>query len=126
METAMSISGIFGPYLLIMGLWMFIQRKNCVKICDSIRKTPAGIHCMGWSSLLIGLVLINLFNVWESNVLVLITLLGWAYLVRAFVILFVPQVYLKMEMHENTCINLAGIVRIVWGIILCWVAMSGS
>ncbi len=124
MEAAVTISGIFGPYLLIVGLWMLIHKKNCMKICDSIRKAPAAIHVLAWTSLLIGLTLINFFNVWQSNALVLITLLGWAYFARGIIILFVPQLYLKMETHENTCINTGACLRVIWGIILCWVAMS--
>ena len=122
----MTISGIFGPYLLIIGIWMLIQKKNCMKICDAVRKNPASIHCLAWTSLLIGLVLINFFNVWQSNAVVIITILGWAYLIRGLVILFLPQVYLKTETHESAYINLAAFIRIIWGLALCWLSLANS
>jgi hypothetical protein len=126
METAMTISGIFGPYLLIIGLWMLIQKKNCMKICDSVRKNPAAVHCHAWMSVLIGLVLINVFNVWEANAVIIITLLGWVYFIRGLVVLFIPHVWHKTETHESAYINLGAFIRIIWGLALCWLSLANS
>ncbi len=123
MGEAIFLSSIFGPYLLIMGLWMLVHRKNYEKIGESISKTPMAIYIVGWTSLLIGLVIISTYDVWEWDALVFVTLLGWAYLVRALIVLFMPQLYLKAEAHKKSWIKLGGIIRFVWGILLCWIAL---
>lgn len=129
MTLATMLAWIFGPYLVIQGIWMFAQKKNLMKICKSIRETPASVYIFGWTSLLIGLVLVNLFNVWEPSLAIFMTLLGWGYVVRALLILFVPQVFLKMETHEKTVMPTMAIVRIVWGLLILWFglhAMRGA
>jgi len=120
MTGAAILAWIFGPYLLIQGIWMFAQKKNLMKICESIRKTPAAIYIAGWTSLLIGLTLINLFNVWEASLAIFMTLLGWAYVVRALIILFIPQVFLKLETHEKTVMPTMAVLRIIWGLLILW------
>ncbi|MBS3905023.1 MAG: hypothetical protein KGZ39_06835 [Simkania sp.] len=123
MSHAIMIASIFGPYLMIQGLWMLIQHKNHLKICESIRKTPAAIHVVGWTSLLIGLTLVYLFNMWQWNILFFVTLLGWAYIIRAFIVLFIPQLYLKAETHEAKFIKAGGVIRLIWGVVLSWVSI---
>ncbi len=122
MNNAIALSYIFGPYLLIQGLWMLIQHKNNMKICESIRKTPAAVHFIGWTSLMIGLVLVNMFNMWQWNILLFVTLLGWAYIVRALIVLFIPQLFLRAETHDAQRVRVGGVVRLVWGVILSWTA----
>jgi hypothetical protein len=124
MYSLMLVSSIFGPYMFIMGLWMLIHRQNCQKIMDSIRKTPAAIYVMGWTSLLLGLFIINQFNEWNfENITIFVTLLGWAYFVRAIIILFVPQLFLKTEAHETGWITTGGVLRLIWGVLLIWISM---
>lgn len=120
MSVALILTWIFGPYLLIQGIWMFAQKKNLMKICNSIRTTPAASYILGWTSLLIGLVLINLFNVWEASLAIFLTLLGWAYIIRGLIILFAPHVFLKLETKEKCVMPTMAIVRLVWGLLLLW------
>lgn len=120
----MLVASIFGPYQFIVGLWMLVHRKNCLKVCDSIRKTPAAIHCMGWTSLLLGLFIIHEYNYWIWNITLFVTVLGWAYFVRGLLIMFVPQFYLKTETNEKNWITAGGIIRLIFGIAISWIAMQ--
>lgn len=79
---------------------------------------------MGWTSLLIGLFIIHAYNYWTWNIALFVTLLGWAYFVRAIVIMFVPQLWIKTEAHEPRCITTCAVLRLIWGIALCWIAMQ--
>lgn len=124
MDQLMLVASVFGPYQLIVGLWMLIHRRNCQKVCDSIRKTPAAIYVMGWTSLLLGLFIMYEYNYWIWNIALFVTLLGWAYFIRGLLILFVPQTYLKTETREHAYITTGGILRVIWGIALCWIAMQ--
>jgi hypothetical protein len=123
MIAASVLAWIFGPYLLIQGIWMFAQKENLLKICESIRKTPAAIYIAGWSSLLIGLTLINFFNVWQANIALVLTLLGWGYFVRGLIILFTPQLFLKLEIHEKRVMPTTALIRIIWGALILWFGM---
>ncbi len=124
MHSLMLVANIFGPYLFIVGLAMLVHRHNCRKIMDSIRKTPAAFYGMGWTSLLIGLFVINQYNVWSFETMaIFVTLLGWAYFLRGIIILFTPQLFLRTEKHEACWATTGGVVRLIWGLLLIWVAM---
>lgn len=124
MDQLILIASVFGPYQFIIGLWMLLHKKNCEKICDSVRKSPAAIYLMGWSSLLLGLFIIYGYNFWVMNISIFVTLLGWAYFIRAIIILFVPQVYLKTETKEKAWITSGAVLRIIWGVALIWIAVQ--
>jgi hypothetical protein len=119
-RAGLVLAWIFGPYLLIQGIWMFAHRKNLMKICKSLRETPAAVYLSGWLSLLIGLTVVNLYNVWETNFGVFLTILGWAYVLRGLVVLFMPRVFLKVEAHEKTVMPTMAVVRVVWGLLIVW------
>ncbi len=124
MDQLMLVASVFGPYSFIVGLWMLVYRKNCQKICDAVRKSPAAIYVMGWTSLLLGLFIIYEYNYWVWNIAIFVTILGWAYFIRGILIMFVPQAYLKTETHEEAWITVGGVLRLIWGIALCWIAMQ--
>ncbi len=125
MDQLFLVASIFGPYQLLVGLWMLIHRHNCQKVMDSIRKTPAATYILGWTSLLLGLFIMYEYNNWNfANVTIFVTVLGWAYFIRGLIIMFIPQLFLKTEAHEPSWITTGGVLRLVWGLALCWIAMQ--
>lgn len=121
MQNAMWLAAIFGPYLVIHGLWMIFYHDNMSKIWTSIKNTPAIFHLGAAITLWIGLAAVNTYNIWAMNVAVFVTLLGWLMVVRGVVALFVPQLYVKIVMN-NGMMKVWGILGLVWGLILCWLA----
>jgi hypothetical protein len=79
---------------------------------------------MGWTSLLLGLFIIHEYNYWIWNITLFVTVLGWAYFVRGLLIMFVPQFYLKTETNEKNWITAGGIIRLIFGIAISWIAMQ--
>lgn len=124
MDSLMLIANVFGPYQLIIGLWMLLHKQNCQKICDSVRKNPSAIYLMGWTSLLLGLFIIYGYNQWVANISIFATLLGWAYFARGIIVLFVPQAYLRTEKKEKSWIMVGAVLRILFGIALCAIAVQ--
>src|SRR5579883_643766 len=121
MDQLMFVATIFGPYQLVVGLWMLVHRKNCLKVYDSIRKTPAAIYVMGWTSLLLGLFIVTTFNYWMWNVSLFVPTLGWAYIIRGVIILFIPQLFLT-DKNENSRLSIGAVLRLIWGAGLVWIA----
>lgn len=122
MDTAVWLARIFGPFLLILGLWMLFYHHNVHKIMTSMKNTPAIFYCHGSINLLLGLVILNQYNYWDMSLFVLIPILGWLFLLRGLMILFFPQLLIKCTMHSNSAIRLNAIVPLVFGILLCWIA----
>lgn len=121
-QNAMMLSSIFGPLLMIMGVWMLFYHENLVKVCTSIKNTPASQHLMGYINMLVGLTIINHYNIWAWNLALLITLLGWLMLVRGLLTHFLPQLYFKISMNDPSWLRIKGIIPLAWGLGLCWLA----
>ena len=121
MQNAMWLASIFGPLLMILGVWMLFYHDNIVKVCASVKNTPCCLYVMSIINLLIGLTILNQFNVWMMGLSILVTLLGWFTLIRGLMALFVPHVLMKWA-HDPSWMKVKGIVPLVWGFGLCWLA----
>lgn len=120
MESAMMLARVFGPFLGILGLWMLLYGDNVVKIMTAIKNSPAALYASAVFNLLIGLFIINMYNVWVWDVFFFVTLLGWAMFIRGLFALFMPQVVVKSVMTKGTWMKTMGIIPFVWGLILTW------
>lgn len=114
------LGSIFGPFLLIMGLWMLVHKERLAKIQSSLKSCPACFHIIGVIQLLVGLAIVDtcrgcmMFSGW------LVMLLGWFFILRGILSLFLPGLIVKTMSWGRW----VGIVPFVWGILLCWVAFS--
>ncbi|NGX27358.1 MAG: hypothetical protein K940chlam6_01292, partial [Chlamydiae bacterium] len=82
MDSAMMVARVFGPLLGIMGLWMLLYGDNVVKITSSMKNSPVAQYSSAFYNLLLGLFIINAYNIWDWNVFFFVTLLGWAMFIR--------------------------------------------
>jgi hypothetical protein len=121
MQNAIWLAAVFGPYLIIRGLWMLFYHENTGKIWTSIKNTPAVFHLGAVITLWLGLAVVNTYNIWMMNLTFFVTLLGWVMLVKGVFALFLPQVYFKTMMHSAS-IRVWGVIGIIWGLLLCWLA----
>ncbi|HAZ15876.1 MAG TPA: hypothetical protein DCY54_04515 [Parachlamydiales bacterium] len=122
MDKAIWLAGIFGPFLTIWGLWMLLYSENLVKVMTSVKNTPGAFYLMGMLNLLLGLIIVNMYNVWMWHPAVLVTLLGWVLLIRGVLSLFVPQLIIKYTMTDHAVMRAIGLIPLVWGLALWWFA----
>jgi len=121
MDSVMMVASVFGPLLGIVGLWMLLYGENVVKITTSIKNSPAVQYVSSYVSLLLGLFIINAYNVWDWDVFFFVTLLGWAMFIRGVLGLFMPQLIVQWFMTKNSWMKTMGIIPFVWGLILTWI-----
>ncbi|MES2345223.1 MAG: hypothetical protein V4494_04730 [Chlamydiota bacterium] len=122
MSHAAGLACIFGPFLTIMGLWMLLYVDNLTKVMASIKSSPGCFYILGMLNLLIGLTVISRYNIWTADLSVLVTLLGWVMFIRGILVFFVPQFIIKTTMTKQKTIQYTGIVPLVWGLLLSWLA----
>ena len=102
MDTAIMIARVFGPLLGILGLWMLLYGENVVKIMTATKNSPSALYCNAVFNLLIGLFIINAYNVWVWDIFFFVTLLGWVLFIRGVLGLFMPQVLVKSTMTKSS------------------------
>jgi hypothetical protein len=122
MEKAIWLSYIFGPYLVILGLWMLLYHENMMKVVTSVKNTPGLFYLSSLFNLLVGLAIIDTYNSWPSNLAFLVSLLGWAMAIRGVCGLFVPQLVANLLMTNDVWLRIKGIFPLGWGILLCILA----
>ena len=122
MDKAMWLAGVFGPLLTIIGLWMLLYSENLIKVMTSVKNTPGVFFMMGTINMLIGLVIVNMYNVWMWHPAVLISLLGWVFLIRGVLILYIPQLIIKYTMTNHMVMRAVGLIPLIWGLALWWFA----
>lgn len=122
MQNALWLASIFGPFLVINGLWQVFYHENMMKVTTSMKNTPAAFHLCAMINLLLGLTVLSQFNMWSMSLMVFVTLLGWAFVVRGVMALFVPQMFMKIVFGKADRIKTLGTIHFVWGLLLCWLA----
>jgi len=122
MQNAMWLASIFGPMMVILGLWMLLYADNLTKVWTAIKGSPAMFYLISIVNLLIGLTILSQYDMWSSDAYVLVTLLGWVQVIRGVMGLFVPQLLIKLTMSNAGYMKGMGLIPLVWGLALCWLA----
>jgi len=120
-DGAIKLSRVFGPFLVIMGIWLLSFQGRFTKIAATIKANPAILYIGGIFNLLLGLFIVNTYNVWVMHLSVLVTLLGWVFLIRGILIFFATDMVTRVTYAANGgFFNIARIIFLIWGIALCW------
>ncbi len=120
-NAAMWLASILGPFMTIIGLWMLLYYDQLVKVLTGIKNSPALFYLSSVYNLLIGFTILSQYDLWGWNALVLVTLLGWAMVIRGVMGLFVPQLLMDFFMGKPQFTKIMGIIPLVWGLFLSWV-----
>ncbi len=124
MMCGLEMSGVFGPFMAIFGLWMLLYADNAIKVFSSIRATPAAFYMGGLINLLIGLTILRYSSLWMPTAFALLSLFGWVMLARGVLVLYMPQLIMKWMTLKQKGMRFLGFVLLVWGLALAWLAFA--
>jgi hypothetical protein len=123
METSVLLAKIIGPLLLIVGAGIFINLEHYRRLVVDFGASPLSISMAGTTALLLGLLIVNFHNVWEWRWPVIITIVGWAALIKGAVrVIFPKLVAERAERYgRNTNIMMtSAIITLVLGAVLTY------
>lgn len=123
MEKALLIAAIAGPVYLVMGLSVLIYRKQWQKILDYWEKDHFSLITLMLMHLVLGILVVNMYNVWEWNVWLLVTLTGWCMVVKGVFYMLAPGSWIKslLSMKKTAWVlYLAGLVLVAMGVALSY------
>ena len=119
------IARLMGPVLLVMGLGMALGLWMSPDVFNGVMKelmsNLAIIWLIGILTLVAGIAIINVHNLWESDWRVIITILGWLAILRGVTNLMFPGKVQELgnRMVESHAASLLGtLALIVLGVIL--------
>jgi len=91
MEFSILLAKIFAAIYLAAGLGLLINPKFYPKIIDDMVKNTAVLYLYGFIAIVGGVFMVSYHNIWEKSWVVVITLFGWAALLKGFMILIFPK-----------------------------------
>lgn len=90
MDLSILVAKLYGAVMLALGLGLLLHSAYYKKAVTEMLKDKGFILLGGMSALIIGLLLVMNHNVWEWSWVVIVTLVGWAALVKGILLLVYP------------------------------------
>ena len=123
METSIFFARLIGIYLIFVTLSMLLRHQTMKTAIVDSAKNPTFILISGAISVLFGLVVVLLHNVWVLAWPVLITILGYLTILRGLIRLFCThwaQVMIERFVKNNVAYHVITIILLIIGLILTY------
>ncbi len=91
MHTSKFIARILGPSLIAIGLSQVVNSQTLRTLVEQFLQSYALIFLAGIITLVAGLAIVNLHNLWVNDWRVAITIFGWLAVIGGFVRVVLPQ-----------------------------------
>ncbi|HEY9583618.1 MAG TPA: hypothetical protein VJI66_01480 [Candidatus Paceibacterota bacterium] len=82
------LAKVFGAYLILVCLAVLLKKRSLGSAIMDLDKNPLLIYFSGALILILGLVMVNLHNIWTADYRVVITILGWLTVIKGAARLF--------------------------------------
>lgn len=90
MNASLFIARMFGLYILILAPILLFKRELFKRVMEDFSKNYAVLFLTGIFTLIIGLAIVLTHNIWVMNWTVIITIFGWAALIKGICFLAFP------------------------------------
>lgn len=91
MELSILMAKIFAAVYLAAGLGVLLNPRFYSRIMDDILKNSAITFIYGFFAIIFGVFMVTYHNFWVKDWTVVVTLFGWASLIKGFMFLVLPQ-----------------------------------
>jgi uncharacterized protein YjeT (DUF2065 family) len=116
MDKVIFLSGIIGPVYLIFGLSVLLYVKQWKKVIAEYASNHFLMMVNMLMALIIGLIIINIYNVWDWSLNVVITVTGWGALLKGVFYFLAPGSWIKSLLNCK-CYQSAGVLYICGAIL---------
>ncbi len=116
---------VLGPFYVILGLSILLYAESWKKIMKKWEKDHLALFPLMTMIMVFGLIMVNMFNVWTADIWLIVTLIGWIWLIKGAAYFLLPGEFVKwkLEMGQNvTLLYLGGLVGLVLGGVLTYYA----
>lgn len=127
MEATIFLAKLWGPVLLAVGLGIYVSRKYYVRVYQELEKEALVVICFGMMAIGIGIAQIHFHNVWGTFSQIVVSLLGWAMLVKGLAMTILPDLVKQSGEWavKHNLLSVSGALTVILGIYLSWVGFFG-
>jgi uncharacterized protein YjeT (DUF2065 family) len=125
-ETKMTDAQIFqimGIIYLVVGIGILINPHFYKKLITNFTENQPAIYLSGLVALVIGCLLVTFHNNWDKDWSVIITIFGWASLIKGLFLIILPKMAVKVcntFKEFKKLLKVWGTVVAIVGALLCW------
>lgn len=95
MDLSVLVAKIASIMYLAMGLSVISGQMDFKEMYKNFQKSSALTLLSGMFIVVLGMLLIDKHNIWEANWTVVVTIIGWAMLIKGILFLAAPKAFLK-------------------------------
>jgi hypothetical protein len=125
MQRSIFLAKLIGPLLFFMGVSLLVNHEGFRLMADQLLHNYALIYVSGTITLVAGLAMVNLHNLWVRDWRVAITILGWLGVIGGIVRIVAPQHAAAIGAAELTRPGLLITAGLVVGLIGAWLSYIG-
>lgn len=123
MDSSVLIARLMAPMMVVMGAGLLFNGTSYRAVASDFLKSTGLIFLAGFTTLLLGLLIVVFHNVWVPGWPVIITIFGWIMVVAGIVRMTWPERLRSLGermMANNALMTGATILYLVVGIVLGW------
>lgn len=128
MDTTMFLAQAFGLYLAIAGVAMLLNPKLINGLVKTLAGSHAAIAAGGFLSLILGIPLILIHNIWDGDmVTTIVTVLAWATFLKGITRIMMPGMVMGWSesfMQNQGLLKGMLVVMTLVGLYLCYVGFG--
>ena len=107
MESSMFFARLLGSYFVIVAIGVLLNLKTYQRMMEDFCKNVALIYLGGILALWFGLIVVLLHNVWVANWTVIITIFGWAGILKGAWLIMLPNTVTRFtEVYQKKTVAL--------------------
>lgn len=118
MELSILISKILGLSYLAMGLGILLNGAYYKKAFIEMKNNSAFVLLGGMISLIIGVLVVNVHNVWVSDWTVIVTIFGWVAVIKGIMLFVAPNFLMKSSSTILKKTQLIGWGSLIFGLLM--------
>jgi hypothetical protein len=119
--TTMFLSQLIGPFALVGGLMILLNKPMVDKVMKSMDKEPLGVLIAGYASLVISLAIVLKHNLWVSPAEIIISLVGWIGLVKGVLLMLATDHVVAFSKTVTDKLMIGGVLWVLIGAYLSYV-----
>lgn len=129
MDSSKKLTRILGLYIIIIGFALLINMDLFKTLIQNLIDDKPLMFVTGFFTLILGLIMVVIHNIWQWNWRLLTTLIGWIVLLKGLSLILFPSLIDKLTLIflQNSMFGyLAAGINILLGFILCYCSFKND
>jgi len=118
MPPAVLTARLVGPLFVAIGLGVLINAPFYVGAIVEATHSPTLVYISGIAALLGGLVILNAYRAWTADWRVIVTILGWIFVIAGIIRIALPQIVTQLATtlySGPTSLSVTGVIVLAIG-----------